>query len=57
MVKNRYSDILTYKHTRVELRPRTSCEPLKKTEIDEEFDADLDSYINANFIDVSFRHI
>jgi protein tyrosine phosphatase len=50
--KNRYSDILTYKHSRIDLLPRESCHDsmfdLKA------LDPEYDSYINANFIDVSY---
>lgn len=51
MPKNRYSDILTYKHSRVVLKPRQSAS--QKFDSDEEFDPEFDSYINANFVDVS----
>jgi protein tyrosine phosphatase len=50
--KNRYSDILTYKHSRIDLQPRESCNDSifdLKT-----LDTEYDSYINANFIDVSY---
>lgn len=51
MPKNRYTDILTYRHSRVELKPRESCD--RSSFEFGGFDAEYDSYINANFIDVS----
>lgn len=49
--KNRYSDILTYRHSRIDLKPRESC---NDSMFDLKFlDPEYDSYINANFIDVS----
>ena len=41
--KNRYSDMLPFKHSRVKLAPRSSCSSGR--------DPDVDAYINANFID------
>ena len=43
--KNRYSDILAYKHTRVHLLPREGDES------GNEEDPEVAGYINANFID------
>lgn len=42
MVKNRYIDILVYEHSRITLKPRGH-----------EKDPEIESYINANYVDVS----
>jgi protein tyrosine phosphatase len=50
MSKNRYCDILTFNHSRIVLAPRHGGKAAQ------DFDTELDSYINANFIDVSARN-